>query len=277
MDALEAFSCCLREARDDWTSVQLVFSHHVASSFVHDFISRELSALSKTSGHIVRKSVSQTNFTFIDDQDFEYSLRLLVPFPIRPRTFKWLGMRQIIAARGPGSVTIRKLMVPPCHDIAAFQRGVVIEDVGRLCIGAGDVVASQNAHEVLDIEAVLAPAVVEILTYRSDGAGLLWTFDQSMKSVYAEQSSLLLSRVRNVFELAYLTGRPVPDDIYALALDPERPHVALLAIRSMLVSGHPEAFIQLHRAMESESKDLSEGARDLLDLMTIDGGDSRAG
>jgi len=63
-------------------------------------------------------------------------------------------------------------------------------------------------------------------------SGLLWTFDQNLRSVYAEQSSLTVSRFRNVLDLAHAAGKPVPDEIYDLAFDSSRPDIALLAIRS---------------------------------------------
>jgi len=102
----------------------------------------------------------------------------------------------------------------------------------------GDVLASQSRHQLLDIYDVASPVVVEILTHRRGDSGLLWTFDQNLRSVYAEQSSLTVSRFRNVLDLAHAAGKPVPDEIYDLAFDSSRPDIALLAIRSMFISGH---------------------------------------
>ena len=269
MDALETFSRNLQRAQEDWTSVQAIFSDHIASRFLDDFITRELGAFGNDPGHVVPKSVGPANFTFINTADFEYSVRILAPFPALPHPVKWLGMRQIIGVKGAGPVTIRKLRVPPHLNITSFQPGVVIDEVDLISTADREVIASQSLHQLLDIYDVSSPVVVEVLTYRREESGFFWTFDQGLRSLYAEQSSLTVSRFRNVLELAHAAGKPVPDDIYDLALDPSRPHIALLAIRSMLMSGHPEAFVHLQRAMDSGSQDLSQGAQRLFDSMTM--------
>ena len=267
MDALDTFLQNLERAQKDWSSIQAVFSDHAASRFLYDFITREIGALAEDPGHVVRKSVSQTTFTFINTKDFEYSVRILAPFLGRPHTVKWLGMRQIIAVKGRGSVTINRLTVPLHLDIASFQSGVVIDDVDIVSAADGDVTVTRSSHEIMDIYAVSSPVIVEVLTHRRDGSGLIWTFDQHLKSLYAEQSSATVSRFSNVLELAGATGRPIPDDVYDLALDPSKPHIAVLAIGSMLMSGHPNAFVQLQRAMDSGCKDLNEGAQRLFNFM----------
>jgi hypothetical protein len=276
MDALEIFAENLQRSRDDWSRIQEIFTDHLDSCFLKNFITREIAALGNDAGHVVPKSVGQANFTFINTPDFEYSVRILTPFPARPHPVKWLGMRQIIGVKGSGSATIRKLTVPPHLDIASFQPGVVIDQVETVTAAAGDVIVSQSPHQLLDIYHVASPVIVEVLTHRREDSGLFWTFDPGLKSVYAEQSSLTVSRFRNVLELAHAAGKPIPDDIYDLALDPSRPHAALLAIRSMLMSGHPDAFSQLQRAIDSESEELSQGAQRLFDSMMSARGASHA-
>jgi hypothetical protein len=276
MDALDAFSRDLHQAQEEWASVVGIFRDHLVGRFLDDFIAREIAALGNDVGHVVPKSVGQANFTFINTPDFEYSVRALAPFPARRHPVKWLGMRQIIGVKGRGSATVRKLAVPPHLDIACFLPGAAIDALDLLTATDGDVIASHTPHEILDVHEVSSPVVVEVLTHRRDDAGLIWTFDPDLRSLYAEQSSLTVSRFRNVLELAHAAGKPVPDEIYELALDPSRPHTALLAIRSMLMSGHPEAFVQLHRAMESGSDELRQGAQRLFDAMTMARGGSHA-
>jgi len=271
VDLLECFSQKLQQAKEDWTVIQAIFSDHIASSFLKDFIIRELGALEDDAGHVVQKCVGPANFTFINTSDFEYSVRILAPFHARPHPVKWLGMRQIMAVKGGGPATISKLKLPAYLNITAFQPNIVIDEVEFVSATDGQVIASQSPHQILDIYEVPFPVVVEVLTYRREDSGILWTFDKDLRSIYAEQSSLTLSRFRNVLELAHSVGKPVPDYIYNLALDPSKPHIALLAIQSMLMSGHPEAFEHLQRAMDSEYQELSQGARHLFDSMMTGG------
>lgn len=276
MEALETFSQKLQQAQEDWPSVQAIFSDHFGSRFLHDFITRELSAAADDPAHVVPKSVGPANFTIINTMSFEYSVRILIPFPARPHPVKWLGMRQIVGVKGAGPMTVRRFRVPSHFNITFFQPGVAIEDVEFITAADRDVIAAASPHEMLDIHEISAPVVVEVLTYRRDDSGFLWNFDQDLRSLYAEQSSLTLSRFRNVLELAHAAGKPVPDDIYDLALNPSRPYVALLAIRSMLMSGHPEAFAELQQAMDSAVLDLSQGAQRLFDSMMMARGSDHA-
>jgi hypothetical protein len=276
MDALKTLLDNLQLAEGDWASILDVFSDHLAGRFLQDFIRHEIGALAGDTEHVVPNSVGQANFTFINTANFEYSVRILTPFHARPHPVKWLGMRQIIGVKGPGFATIRRLTVPVHLDIASFEPGVVIEEVDSVSAADGNVVLCESPRQILDIHEVSAPVVVEVLTHRQEDPGLLWTFDQGLRSLYAEQASLTLSRFRNVLELAQAAGKPVPDKIYDLALDPSRPHTVLLAIQSMLLTGHPEAFVQLQRAMDSESPELSQGAQRLFDAMTMGGGGNHA-
>src|SRR5262249_28727597 len=168
MEALETFSRKLQQAQDDWPSVQRVFSDHFRSAFLHDFIKREVGAVADDPGHVVPKSVGPANFTFINTASFEYSVRILAPFPARPHPVKWLGMRQIVGVKGAGPMTVRRLGVPSYLNITYFQPGIAIEDVEFINAADRDVVASASPHEMLDITEVSSPVVVEVLTYRRD-------------------------------------------------------------------------------------------------------------
>ncbi len=269
MDAVETLSRNLLRVQEDWSSIQAIFSDHIASGFLHDFITRQIGAVGNDPRHVVPNGVGQSKFTFINTADFEYSVRILALRPGRPHPVKWLGMHQIVGVKGPGSLTLRRLTVPPDTDIASFQPGVVLAEVDLVSAANGDVLASQSRHQLLDVYDVASPVVVEILTHRRGDSGLLWTFDQNLRSVYAEQSSLTVSRFRNVLDLAHAAGTPVPDEIYDLAFDSSRPDIALLAIRSMFISGHSDAFVRLQGAMDSESEPLRQGAQRLFDVMTM--------
>jgi len=127
----------------------------------------------------------------------------------------------------------------------------------------------QSRHQLLDIYDVASPVVVEILTHRRGTPVSCGPSIRTLRSVYAEQSSLTVSRFRNVLDLAHAAGKPVPDEIYDLAFDSSRPDIALLAIRSMFISGHSDAFVRLQGAMDSGSEPLRQGAQRLFDVMTM--------
>jgi hypothetical protein len=268
MNAIDTLSRNLQAARGDWGSIVTIFSDHVTSHFLNDFIEWEIGTLAKDYGHIVRMGASQGHFLVINSPEFEYSIRILGPLPRRPHPVKWLGMRQVIAVKAGGPVTIGKVMIPPRININLFERGAVVGAREMVVAAEGDIVASQSAHQILDVDQVSSPSVVEILTERRGDVELCWIFDQELRSLYAEQASLTLSRLTNVLELAHALGKTIPDDLLCLILEPSRPYVTILALRSMLASGHPEAFGQLQRAIESPSETLSQGAQRLLDSMT---------
>jgi hypothetical protein len=131
----------------------------------------------------------------------------------------------------------------------------------------GDIVVNDDRHQILDVCEATRPVVAEILTYRRCAPHIMWTFGTELVSLYAEQSSLVASRFRNVLRIADLAGTAVPDDIYELALTSRSPQVALPAIRSMLAAGHPDSFVALHRATESAEPALREGANAILDAL----------
>lgn len=268
MDHLEEFLVKVKQAGDDWSAITSAFSDHFASDFLPYFVSQEIRALRNEFEHIVPKSVNQTTFTFVSNEDIEYSVRILMPFPIRPHPIKWLGMRQAIGLKGPGSITVRKLSIRRDSERTASQAGIVVDAIELLKLQKGDIIVGKQRHDVIEIFEVENPTVVEVLTYRRDNDGVIWTFDQNLKSAYGQQSSPLTSRIRNALDLAHTAGTPVPDHIYNLLLDPSHPERALLAIRSMLLSGHPDAFLHLQRAVHSDIPDLNWGARRLFQAMT---------
>ena len=274
--AIEALSRNLHEARGDWSAVQTVFVEHFASNFLNDFITQEVGNLAKNFDHVVRMAVGQKAFIFINTSDFEYSVRILAPYPRRAHAVKWLGMRQIFGIKVGGPLVIRKLMIPPRININFFEPGIDVEGIETVVAARGEFIASQSLHHIMDIDEVPSPSIIEALTVRRDSSELLWTFDREMRSIYAEQSSVTVSRLSNVLDLALALGKPIPDDLLYMTLEPSRPYVALLSLRSMLASGHPDAFVQLQRAIDSRSETLSQGAQRLFDALTITRGEVHA-
>lgn len=276
MQLIETLSENLQCARGDWARVQAVFLEHLKSGFLDDFVTREISILAGAPKHVVPLAVSQTTFIFLNTWDFEYSARLLVSFAAREHPVKWQGVRQIINVTRGGPVTIRRITVPQNIRINVFEPGVQGQAVETVDVAQGGMIANEGTNELLDIHAVSSPSIIEILTDRRGDSELNWTFDTELKSIYREQSSVTVSRVSNVLDLAHVLGKPIPDDILSLTLDPSKPHVALLAIRSMLASGHPEAFVQLQRAIDARSETLSQGAQRLFDILTASRSEVRA-
>jgi hypothetical protein len=266
-DPLEIFAEALEHNVGNWHSAKALFLNVVKSSFLSGFLRQHIQAAADNADHFVPHAVGQSSFTFVDTPHFEYSLRLVSPLAPRAHAVKWLGARQIIMVRTLGTVTVRVLTVPREFDIEKFVPDARIRDVAIGEIRDGEAISSDDTNQILDVHAVTAPTVLEILTYRELPPSLVWTFNAKLLSLYAEQSSLSASRFRNVLALARSENIPIPDDIYDLAVVSNSPQVALFAIESMLSEGHSDAFAALYRATESHNPSLRKGAMELLDAL----------
>jgi hypothetical protein len=264
---LETFAVALEERVGDWDSIHALFIEHVRGGFLAGFITKEICTAAQNPAHIVPRGVGQGSFTFLNTRHFEYSVRVIRALDTKPRMVKWTGMPQMIAVTGEGHVVTRTLRVPAGTDIEAFARGVRLREVAVQEVSDSDVIVSDQRREILDIAAVTAPVVAEILTYRYMAPSLVWTFTPDLVSIYAEQSSLAASRFGNVLSIARAAGVPVPDDIYGLALESTSPQVVLAAIQSMLAAGHPESFAALQRAIDSDRESIRTGASELADAL----------
>ncbi|MFC9498445.1 hypothetical protein [Streptomyces sp. NPDC056982] len=266
-DSLETLTESLKRNADDWASLGAIFLEHAKSDFLEEFIRRELGAAAKDSDHIVRRGVGQASFTLVNTPDFEYSIRIVGTFSRTPRMVKWLGMPQMIAVKGPHALTVRNLEVPSLCDIEQFVAGIQLSECSVRDVRQGDVVVTENRHEITDICAATGPMIAQILTYHRAAPNLVWTFTPELASLYCEQSSIAASRFRNVMRIAHAAGVVVPDDIYEMALTSHSPQVVLAAIQSMLASEHPDSFTALHRAAASGQPGLREGADAILDAL----------
>jgi hypothetical protein len=200
----------------------------------------------------------------------------MTPFQSRPHIVKWLGMRQIIGMKGKGSVRIRKLRAPASCRIEQFEAGIELEHVQDVILTNLQYVATDDGRDLLDLDSVTEPSILEILTLKADASPMIWTFGQNLKSTYAEQSSPLVSRFRNVVKLAVAMGRRMPDDIYEKALSSTNTRLALAAMEGMFAERHPDAFATLHEAIESENDALRNGAETLLALVANPAGGANA-
>ncbi|GAA2767458.1 hypothetical protein GCM10010103_65000 [Streptomyces paradoxus] len=264
---LETLIESLERNAEDWASLGAIFLEHAKSDFLAEFIHRELDAAAKDSDHVVRRGVGQASFTLVNTPDFEYSIRILGTFSRKPRMVKWLGMPQIIAVKGPYTLTVRNLEVPSLCDIEQFVAGVQISECSLRDVQQGDILVTENRHRITDICAATGPMIAQILTYRRAAPNLVWTFSPELTSLYCEQSSITASRFRNVMRIAHAAGVVVPNDIYEMALTSHSPQVVLTAIQSMLASGHPDSFTALHSAAASDQPGLREGANAVLDAL----------
>lgn len=270
-DHLDALAAGLEREAGDWNSVERLFRDHVRGPFLREFVDRELTAAAGDDGYVVARGAGQGNFTFIDTADFEYSVRVLAPSPGGTHLAKWAGMHQVLAFAGPGTATVRTLAVPPGTDGEDFTPGVSARILAVREVGNGDVVTTGSTGELLDVLHVEAPLVVQVLNRRRGASSVVWTFGPDLTALYGEQSSLTASRFRNVLRVAQAQRHPVPADVHDLAVHHGSPQVRLLAVRSMLASGHPDAFLELQRAVDSDNAGLRRGARDLLDTLFADG------
>lgn len=265
--SIDAFSDRLHSAQD-FSGVRAAFGEHTSGRFLNDFLYGELGAIASRPGHVVRRAAGQVSFTLIDTVHFEYTVRLAPPFNGQPKRIKWLGERQIVRLRGRGAATVRILRAPPDVNINDFQPNLLLEELPTRILGDGDIVEVADGHGLIDIVSIDAAMILEFVTAHSRDVELYWTFDKDRKSVYAELAALSASRLQNIIELAHKMGRIVPDQIYEHLVSDRNTQIRLLAIQSMLVEQHPEAFRHLHAAIESSNALLSMGGSAILDALT---------
>lgn len=275
-ESLEALTGVLEENAGDWTSLRSAFSDHVRSNFLDEFLRVELSATAADTEHIVRAGAGQSSFTFVNTPDFEYSVRVVAPFSASRQLVKWSGMPQVLAVRGSGTLTLRTLAPPENCDIEQFRLGVRLRECSVKELREGDESSTENPQEIMQICASRGPVIVQILSYRRGASNIVWTFSPELESLYREQSSVEASRFRNVLRIAQAQGIGLPDGIYDLALASSSAPVVLLAIQSMIETGHDAAFVALHRASESDQAAVRHGARAILDALFQNGDDDVA-
>jgi hypothetical protein len=266
-DAISAFSDRLHDATD-FAAVRAAFDEHTSSSFLANFLYAELGAMVANHEHIVRRAAGQVSFTLINSIDFEYTVRLVPPYGARPKRLRWLGERQIVCLRGLGAATARILRAPPDANINDFQPHVLLEELPTRILSDHDTMEVADGHGLIDFVSIDAPMIFEIVTVHVHDVELYWTFDEQRRSAYAELAALSAARLQNIIELAHKMGKQVPDPIYERLVADKNTQIRLLAIQSMLVEQHPDAFLHLHDAIESSNRLLSMGGNAILDALT---------
>ena len=267
LDTIEKLERKLESARDDLITVRSLFTEHVRSDFLHRFVLGELQNLALNPDHVVRKNAGQVSFTLINNTGFDYTIRLAAPFSGHPHTVKWLGEQQIMSVKGAGCASIRILTVP-C-DINRFRAGVQIANVEMVNLEQGSFLESASSNCILDVYEVKEPVIFEVLTIHDERIELHWTFDEHLRSMFAESSRMICSRLQNVLELARKMGKPVPDAFYDVMLTQGNAQTKLLAIRTLLATDSAAGFRELQQAIDSKDDTLSTGAQLIFDaLMT---------
>jgi len=257
----------LQSAHGEASAIRALFVAHVRSGFLRRFVRSELENLAFNPDHVVRRNAGQVSFTLINSADFDYTIRLSPPFAGRPHTVKWLGERQILSVKGASGVTMRVLTVPA--DINRFEVGVPMAKVELMNLEHGAFLESPSSNYVLDTYEVAAPVIFEVLTIHDEKVELHWTFDEQLRSIYAESSKMTCSRLRNVLELAGKMGHPVPDGVYDVIFTQGDAQAKLLAVQSLLLTDSAAGFRELQKAIESDDPLLSTGAQRFFDtLMT---------
>ena len=275
MDRITRLFTCLVAAQGNWKQIVDFFLEHSEGPYIQEILSTELRNLAHASDYVVNGGVNQYTYTPLISDDFEYTIRIVSPFSRRPHLIKWLGMRQAFAFKGNGRITVRKLQIPQSAQLENFVAGVPLELADVVHFNGSGFIAANHINEIIDIDEATEPSVVEVLTYKKDARGAMWTFE-NLKSAYSEQSSSLVSRFLNVIELSRAMGQQVPDDIYRTAIRSGNSQLALAALEVALVEELPDAFGYLHASFESEDEELRDSAERLWRLMTDKFGERRA-
>lgn len=262
-DTVQKLEGALALACGDLRAIRAVFEGHVRSDFLNQFVSGELHNLTFNPDHIVQRSAGQVSFTLLNTPTFDYTIRLSPPFVSIPHAVKWLGERQILSVKGKAGASFRVLNVP-C-DINRFEPDIQLADVEAISLESGAFLESPSSNSILDAHEAKAPVVFEVLTIHDERVQLNWVFDEHLKSMYAESSRVICSRLQNIFDLSLKMHRPVPRAVYDAILADGNTQAKLLALESLLVADGVAGFQELHKAIDSDDPMLSMTAQSLLD------------
>ena len=265
-DTVKELEQKLESAHSDLKLVRSLFRDHVQSGFVSRFVESELYNIKDNPDHLVRRNAGQVSFTLINTVDFDYTIKLVPPFAGRPHAVKWLGEQQILSVQGEGGALVRRLTVP--HDINDFLAGLLIEEIEMVYLNEREFLESPSPNNILDIYEIKEPVVFEVLTIHNQTVELHWTFDEGLRSVFAESSRMTSSRLQNVLDLAVKMGKRIPDTVYHTIFSQGSTQAKILAIESLLITDSISGFRELYEAIDSTDAALSMGAQRLLDSLT---------
>lgn len=251
----------------NFPAVESLFTAHTASYFTENFLQGELVKLSLDQDYIVRNVIGQTNINVINTSHIDYSIQLRGPFQNNTKQAKWMGISQVIALKGPGSIRVRILQVPAGTDINYFQNGIRYTVVKEKELHHGDTISCSSTHQILDVVEIRGIVVMEMLTIKNPGVNFFWNFDEADGAYMAEAAQVTMSRLVNMINVASILGTHVPDELYESIFAFGDANVRLKAIQTMLSEGNWAAFDRLQEAIDASDNTLSEGAQRILDRL----------
>ncbi|MGF1481485.1 MAG: hypothetical protein ACFB4I_18715 [Cyanophyceae cyanobacterium] len=264
---VKALSKSLDSLQNSYDKLQMCFIEHVQSSFFENFVKREIEKIAVDSYHNVRCNVGQLNFTVINNEKFDYTIRLSPRMVRCPHPIKWLGNKQIIAIEGPGTATVKRMMVPNYTCLNNFVQGIEIVETSEGILKKGEFISSNKIHEVLDVCEIKSTVILHSLIVKNLEAELYWTFNQKNISAFSESSRVVNSRLRNILDIAYKFNVDISDNIYDLIFTYGDAQLKLSAIQIMLTSKKVEGFRELQKAIDSNNTMLSGGGQAILNRL----------
>ncbi|HSZ86267.1 MAG TPA: hypothetical protein VK787_09565, partial [Puia sp.] len=218
--------------------------------------------------HIVKSIVGQLNINLINNDCFDYTLQMRLPFVKKREIVKWMGIQQIIAVKGTGTVCIRVLEIPKTAIINNFCSGVRYETIESRDLIEGDFIATENAHQIIEIMSVRGKVLLMSLSVKDREAPIFWSFDKDSKSFLAESSTLLMSRLTNIFNFAKLSQQKIPSILYDVIFSKGDRYLKIKAIHQMLSEKNEMAFNHIQESIDSTDIGLSQNAQSLLNKLT---------
>lgn len=260
----------LEEFQTNWDRAKTTFVRHLSSSFLRDFVLSELRRICKDPNHLVRKNVGQVNFSCLNTDHFDYTIRLCYEQPSQAenRYRKWMGIRQVIGVSGPGLATFSRWRVPRGTDINAFDADVTLSLIDRSDVSGGDHVSVDDPYEILQLENVRDRVVLQALSQKKPNVRIHWTFDQSLTATYSEASTARDSRIHNLLRLARAMRLPLDKEVHDVIYEHGDSHLRLASIQTLFAEQSPFAFDRLGEAFDSGDAVLVSGADKILASMT---------
>lgn len=254
----------LSNPKNDINQKVALFKSHFYSDFLNEFIQDELAAICKDPKHVVRNNIGQVNFNAITEDHLNYSIQLGIPNKEQPRIFKWMGLQQIIGVKGRGTLKGRIIKVPNTVNINQFNQNVQPEVLQTFEIKNNELIISTDPNEIIDIVSISGPLILQNLSISSKNTELYWTFDQDLKVLFAESSSMMMSRFSNMLNVALLTNKGIPEVLLNRIFEFGDSFTKLKAIQKMILTHHPDAILKLDEAILSEDKNYAKGAQLIL-------------
>jgi hypothetical protein len=254
---------------DNFDNITNIFIENTKSNYLENFITKELKELANNTKHNVRNNVGQVSFYAINNDIFTYTIQLSISSSNNARSFiKWTGSSQVLSVKGPGSLTIRKLKVASKVNINEFVKGIKLDIVEEMNLFDGDSISCQSPFEMLEIVSKSGITILESLIVKNAHPDIYWSFNEELKSVFAESSNVTSSRLENTLRIASKLSQEIPRNLVDKIFENKDTNLKIKTMQALILKKDVDVFNYLQESIDSNDEVLSSGAQQLLTKLT---------